>query len=133
MRPAGPPARLRAFLAEQERAAAAEDSIGFLRLDEAYHRALAEGIGRGFAWTVLEAIKAEKGPVRSFSLEGATSLRGLVRQHRVIMDVAAGDAEGAEVAMRVHLREILASLPRIAEAHPDYFALPARARPRLEG
>jgi hypothetical protein len=33
-----------------------------------------------------------------------------------------------ELAPGVHPREILASLPRIAESHPEYFEPPARER-----
>jgi hypothetical protein len=32
--------------------------------------------------------------------------------------------------MRLHLREILASLPKIAEAHPDYFEAEATRHAR---
>lgn len=121
-RPAGLAERLSRLVAEQEEAAAAEDGVRFLRLDEAFHRALAEGIGRGFAWSVLEGIKAQMDRVRFLSFEGATPLPEIIRQHRAILQaIAAGDPARAEAAMRRHLREILASLPRIAEAHPEYF------------
>lgn len=96
----------------------------------AFHRGLAEGIGRGLAWTVLEGIKAQMDRVRFLSVGGATPLGELVRQHRVIAEgIAAGDPDGAERAMRAHLREILSSLPRIAQAHPDYF----QGTPAAEG
>jgi DNA-binding GntR family transcriptional regulator len=131
LRPVGLVPRLRHLIAEQERAAAVEDGGSFLRLDEAFHRALAEGIGRGFAWTLLEGIKAQMDRVRFLSFEGATPLSELIRQHRAVADgIAAGSPEAAEAAMRRHLREILASLPRIAEAHPDYFETQAERQPR---
>jgi DNA-binding GntR family transcriptional regulator len=118
--PAGLPERLRALVAEQ--AGAAADRVAFLRLDEAFHRALAEGIGRSFAWTVLEGIKAQMDRVRFLSFEGATPLEEIIRQHQDILEaVSAGNPGEAEAAMRRHLREILASLPKIADAHPDYF------------
>lgn len=121
-RPAALLDRLHALVAEQEAAAAGEDGVAFLRLDEAFHRAMAEGIGRGFAWTVLEEIKAQMDRVRYLSFEGATPLADLIAQHRAILEgIAAGDAGRAEAAMRRHLREILASLPKIARAHPDFF------------
>jgi DNA-binding GntR family transcriptional regulator len=47
----------------------------------------------------------------------------LVKQHEAIASaIAARDPERAETAMRVHLGEILKSLPKLAEAHPDLFA-----------
>jgi DNA-binding GntR family transcriptional regulator len=121
-RPRGLVAHLRAQLAEQKDAAAAEDGPGFLRLDELFHRTLAGSIGRGFAWTMLEGIKAQMDRVRFLSVAGATPLRALIRQHAAVIDgIAAGDPDLTERAMRTHLREILSSLPQIAEAHPDYF------------
>jgi DNA-binding GntR family transcriptional regulator len=65
--------------------------------------------------------------VRFLSFEGATPLPELIRQHRAIAEaIAAGRADAAEAAMRTHLREILASLPRIAAAHPDFFEPPRK-------
>lgn len=128
-RPDGLDSRLAELIAAQEGAAAAGDAPGFLRLDEAFHRAMAEGIGRSFAWTALEAIKAQMDRVRFLSFEGTTPLPELIRQHRAIAQaIRAGNPDQAEAAMRGHLREILASLPRIAEAHPDYFEPAAKGR-----
>ena len=131
VRPPGLTARLLALIEGQERAAAAEDGPLFLRLDEAFHRALAEGIDRDFAWTVLEGIKAQMDRVRFLSFSGATPLPDLIRQHRASrLGIAEGDPARSEAAMRLHLREILASLPKIAEAHPDYFEAEATRHPR---
>jgi DNA-binding GntR family transcriptional regulator len=119
--------RLEALIAEQEAAAGRADAVGFLSLDEAFHRAIAEGVGLAFAWTSLEVIKAQMDRVRFLSFEGATPLPELIRQHRAIAEaIAAGRADAAEAAMRTHLREILASLPRIAAAHPDFFEPPRK-------
>lgn len=127
--PPGLAERLAQLIAQQEEAAAAEDGVLFLRLDEAFHRGLAEGIGRGFAWSVLEGIKAQMDRVRFLSFEGATPLADIILQHRAILQaVSAGDPARAEAAMRRHLREILASLPRIAEAHPDFFETATNGR-----
>lgn len=134
-RTAGLNARLAELIAAQEDAATQGDAAAFLRLDEGFHRALAEGIGRSFAWTALEAIKAQMDRVRFLSFEGATPLPDLIRQHRAIATaVRKGDPDRAEGAMRTHLREILASLPRIAQEHPDYFepAATDRTPPRKE-
>jgi DNA-binding GntR family transcriptional regulator len=122
--------RLASCIAAQERAADAGDAPEFLRLDEAFHRAMAEGIGHAFAWTALEGIKAHMDRVRFLSFEGATPLPDLIRQHRAIAAaILGGNADEAEAAIRTHLREILASLPRIAEAHPDYFEPAIQAQP----
>jgi DNA-binding GntR family transcriptional regulator len=129
-RPPGLVPRLTGLIAAQQRAAAQGDSPEFLRLDETFHRAMAEGIGHGFAWVALEGIKAQMDRVRFLSFEGATPLSDLIRQHRAIVDgIAAGAPDQAEAALRTHLREILSSLPCIAQAHPDYFepATPGRS------
>lgn len=132
-RPAGLADRLNALIAAQQEAASRADAPDFLRLDESFHRAMADGIGRGFAWTALEGIKAQMDRVRFLSFEGATPLAELIRQHRAIVEaIAAGDPDRAEAALRRHLREILASLPRIAEAHPDYFEAATVGRTQSE-
>jgi DNA-binding GntR family transcriptional regulator len=134
-RPPGLDRRLADLIAAQQDAAEAGDAPGFLRLDEGFHRAMAEAIGRSFAWTALEGIKSQMDRVRFLSFEGATPLPELIRQHRAIgRAIAAGDPDKAEAAIRAHLREILASLPRIAETHPDFFepASQGRAAPRKE-
>jgi DNA-binding GntR family transcriptional regulator len=133
MRPAGLDRRLHELIDAQRDAAKAGDAPGFLQLDEAFHRAMAEGIGRSFAWTALEAIKAQMDRVRFLSFEGATPLADLIQQHDAIADaIAAGDPDRAEAALRRHLREILASLPRIAEDHPGYFEPVAQGRTALQ-
>src|SRR3546814_14081142 len=60
--------------------------------------------------------------VRYLSMEDATPLAVLVRQHAAIVAaVNDGDGTAAETAMRVHLREILRSLPALAARHPELF------------
>jgi GntR family transcriptional regulator, rspAB operon transcriptional repressor len=114
--------KLSGLIGLQSAYAERNDGAGFLKLDEAFHEALAEGIGRRLAWGILEDLKAQMDRVRFLSFEGATTLGELVDQHRAIVDrIAACDALGADAAMRAHLAGILASLPLIAAAHPDYF------------
>jgi DNA-binding GntR family transcriptional regulator len=49
--------------------------------------------------------------------------RGLViGQHAVVVDaLAAGDPDAAEAAMSAHLADVLPSIDKVREAHPDYF------------
>ena len=61
--------------------------------------------------------------VRYLSMPDATPFEVLVGQHAAIADaLARHSADEAEAAMRGHLSEILTSLPRLAQAHPDLFA-----------
>lgn len=107
----------------QEEASAADDRIGFMRFDEAFHQAIAAAAGTEHAWRVLENLKAQMDRVRFLALPAATPTAVLVEQHRAILEAIAAHApERAEAAMRVHLTEILKSLPRLATAHPDLFS-----------
>jgi DNA-binding GntR family transcriptional regulator len=120
------PARLdelRRNLDAQRAAGAAADNDEFLRLDEAFHQALAHASGNDYAWNVLENHKAQMDRVRYLSMPDATPFEVLVGQHAAIADaLARHSADEAEAAMRGHLSEILTSLPRLAQAHPDLFA-----------
>jgi DNA-binding GntR family transcriptional regulator len=115
-------ATLREAIARQEAARDAEDAVAFLRHDEAFHHAIALAAGCDSAWKLLETLKAQMDRVRFLSFEEATPTDVLIAQHQAIADaIEAGDADAAAAAMRLHLGEILRSLPRIAAAHPDLF------------
>lgn len=111
-------------LIRRQRAANAEgDHAAFLRLDEAFHQAIAHSADCDHAWRVLENLKAQMDRVRYLSLSDATPLDTLIDQHAAI---AAGICDGApdmaERAMRQHLSEILISLPKLAKAHAELFS-----------
>ena len=94
----------------------------FLALDEEFHRALALSVGRAHAWRVIESTKAQMDRIRYLSLDDATPIPLLVEQHRAIVDeIEAGNPDAAVTAMRTHLRQIVTSLPAIAEKFPELF------------
>ncbi|MCE7029099.1 GntR family transcriptional regulator [Jiella avicenniae] len=106
----------------QEEAAAINDHAGFLALDEKFHKGLAEAIGCSEAWRVIEMGKAQMDRVRYLSLPEASPMSLLIDQHRdILRAIRAGDADAAAAAVRVHLREILLALPRLARAFPELF------------
>lgn len=111
-------------LIDRQRAAAAgNDYRVFNDHDEAFHRAIADIIDCDYAWRIVESARVQTDRVRFLSLPAASPLPLLIRQHEAIVDrLATNDPEGAEDAMRRHLREILVALPQIAEAHPDLFS-----------
>lgn len=114
--------QLRRLLEAQLSAGRAADNVEFLRLDEAFHQELAHAAGTDYAWRVLENLKAQMDRVRYLSMPDATPFAVLVGQHEAIVDaLARHSADDAEAAMRVHLSEILTSLPRLAQAHPELF------------
>lgn len=115
-------ARLRAVVAEQKAASTAGDHALFLRLDEAFHQALARSVDCEHAWRVMESLKAQMDRVRYLSVPLATPVNVLIEQHENIVEaIASRNPDAAGGAMREHLSEILKSLPKIAAANPDMF------------
>ena len=116
-------AALRHMLDEQRKAGEQGDNVGFLRLDEAFHQAIARSADCDHAWRVVEGLKAQMDRVRYLSMPDATPLETLIGQHAAIVDALGRHApDDAEAAMRAHLSEILTSLPRLAQAHPELFS-----------
>ncbi|MCC0026863.1 MAG: GntR family transcriptional regulator [Zhengella sp.] len=112
---------LRGLLAVQARAAASGEWLQFIDLDERFHRALASGAGKAYAWNVVEGVKAQMDRVRHLSAQ-RFPMDKLVEQHTAIVDGISGqNPDAAERAMRAHLREILNDLPAIAGSRPEFF------------
>ena len=111
-------------LLDQQRAAnRAGDHGEFLRLDEAFHQAIANAADCERAWRLLENLKAQMDRVRYLSLSDATPIETLIEQHAAIADsIRRHDPDAAEQGMQQHLREILTSLPKLASVHSDWFS-----------
>lgn len=115
-------AEFRRLVDAQRDAVRKGDHVEFLRLDEAFHQALSHSVDTDYAWRVLENLKAQMDRVRYLSMPDATPMDVLVGQHAAIVDaIARHAADEADQAMRAHLSEILTSLPRLAQAHPELF------------
>ncbi len=113
---------LKTLLADQKRLAE-NNNVEFLRLDEAFHQALAHSADCEDAWRILDRLKLQMDRVRFLSLPNATPLRVLIEQHeRIVEAVEDRSPDKAEKAMREHLGEILTSLPKLVEQHPEFFA-----------
>ncbi len=98
------------------------DGAAFLTLDESFHRLLAQAADCHYAWKVVEDMKAQMDRVRYLSLPQATPINRLVDQHAMIVDaIAKADPGAAERAVRVHMREILTSLPSLEQQYPEMF------------
>lgn len=122
-------AQLEAMLQDQRRLVDADNSSQFVELDEQFHRALAEAAGQAPAWSVIEGLKTRMSRVRYLSARQFPRVK-LVDQHAaVVAAIAAGDADGAEAAMRSHLREILNDLPAIADMRPEFFDQAGQSAP----
>lgn len=129
--------RLQGILEEQRSAAAGTDYRGFQALDEAFHREIATIVDCDYAVRVMESARFQTDRVRALSLPSATPLRVLITQHQGVVDAfRQRDAAKAEAMMRIHLREILSAIPRLAEQHPELFDqsdVPVHARVMLAG
>ncbi|HEY1853141.1 MAG TPA: GntR family transcriptional regulator [Solirubrobacterales bacterium] len=98
------------------------DLDAFYLLDDAYHRYLCDLSGHMAVWPVSERAKSHLNRLRRLSLGLSDYLPEMVSEHREIATaVGARDADGAEEALRHHLRMVLREIPRIREEHPDYF------------
>jgi DNA-binding GntR family transcriptional regulator len=115
-------AELRANLAAQERAERDGDADAFDVLDEGLHRMLAELSGHEIAWQLARRANGHLDRVRRLSFPDPGYLGEMVAEHRaVVAAVADRDADRAEAVLRHHLRMVLSSVPRIREAHPNFF------------
>lgn len=105
----------------RQRAVAENDPASFMKLDEQFHRTLAEAADKSYAWKVLEDVKAQMDRVRYLSFLHFPMAK-LVTQHEAVVEaIDRGAPEEADRAMRLHLREILADLPGIAKLKPEFF------------
>jgi DNA-binding GntR family transcriptional regulator len=78
--------------------------------------------GHGIAWTLSQRAGGHLNRVRRLSLPLPTYIGEMIEEHRAVVEaIAAHDPDAAEEALRHHLRMVLASLPEIERAHPEYF------------
>ncbi|WP_435312354.1 GntR family transcriptional regulator [Primorskyibacter sedentarius] len=121
-------ATLRAQL-DLQRAVTEQNRAEFIQLDERFHFTLAEAAGKGGAWKLVEGLKSQMDRVRFLSL-AQFPVAKLIDQHAEIVDrIAAADRQGANKAIRCHLREVLSDLPPIVAAYPEFFDLPEGGLP----
>ena len=100
------------------------DPDAFIRLDDRFHRTLAEAADKAGAWKQIEGLKSQMDRVRYLSF-GEFSVDTLVQQHRAIVDqIELGSIAGANRAVRYHLRAVLKDLPKIVGATRTSFNLP---------
>lgn len=111
---------------QEQREAARTDAARFIKLDELFHKTLADAAGKARAWALIEGLKVQMDRVRYLSLLRFPMVK-LTAQHEAIVNaIGAGDQQAAEAAVRGHLREILSDLPAIFEEKPEFFEEPGR-------
>lgn len=110
-----------AELTVQERCDVEGDVPGFIESDDRFHRAMALAADQGAVWQDLERLKAQMNRLRHLSMRVFDRSQTIAQHRAVLTALQAGDADGAEDAVRTHLRQMLTELPQMAAAHPDYF------------
>lgn len=93
----------------------------FMRLDEDFHRTLAELAGQAAVADHLEGLKTQMNRVRHISARQFARDRLIAQHAEVVAGIRDRNPDRAEAAMRGHLREILADLPEIIAGRPDFF------------
>ncbi|MDB5540891.1 MAG: GntR family transcriptional regulator [Devosia sp.] len=111
------------YLLEVQQVALSGSLAEFMRLDDEFHSAIAKHAGVEHAWRHVVSLKAQLDRVRFLGFPDATPRPQVVAQHTAIVDaLERHDADAASAMMCRHLNEIVPSLPRLAEDHPDLFA-----------
>jgi DNA-binding GntR family transcriptional regulator len=102
---------VRSLLQRQEQAANDDDAEQFHQLDEALHENFCAIAGWPDVWRLIHRSKVHMDRVRRLSLPLDGHMPHLIQQHRAILEaVADQDADGAEAAMRGHLREVFSTI-----------------------
>jgi DNA-binding GntR family transcriptional regulator len=102
---------LRRLVDQQDAAHEDGDTARFYDLDEDLHARFCHLAGRPRVWRVIQDNKLHMDRVRQLSLPIAEQIPRLIGQHRAILAaLAMGDQDGAEAALRTHLREVFATI-----------------------
>jgi DNA-binding GntR family transcriptional regulator len=111
---AGGMALLRGTLMRQQAAHDMADTVQFHELDELLHQQFSELAGRTGVWRVIQHSKHHLDRVRWLSLPVAEHIPRLIMQHQAIVDALdQRDPDIAEASLRVHLREVYATIERL--------------------
>lgn len=103
----------------------------FMKLDDEFHRMLADAAGRSNAWRFIDDVKTQMDRVRYLSFNHF-HIEKLIRQHTgIVKAIGAGQAGKAADNMRQHLRGILESIHLITVEFPDFFTQEATGFPGL--
>ncbi len=114
-------ASLNSQIEQQRKTAAASNSTEFMRLDEVFHKTLADYAQAPDVFAYLEGLNLPVNRTRHISAREFSPAK-LVTQHATIVEaIQNGDPNSADRAMRKHLREILKDLPQVIATYPDFF------------
>ncbi|MCQ8781546.1 GntR family transcriptional regulator [Mangrovibrevibacter kandeliae] len=114
--------RARRLLEGQERARDEADLALFAELDRQFHATLYEALDQGALWDLVQARSGHIDRLRKLDLPTPGKIARVLDEHGAILAaLEAGDGGAATAAVRTHLSGTLATVDRIAAAHPHYF------------
>lgn len=99
----------------------AREIDAFMMLDDQFHRALAEAVGRGFAWSVVAGLKAQLDRVRYLTIRQFPRDSIIADHARIVKALRRRDAKKADRAIRRHLKNVTTDMRAIAMAFPNHF------------
>lgn len=109
-------------LAAQDRALAAGDTGAFHRLDEDFHRLIAEVADTPFAFEQIRQYKSHVDRICVLSLKEKHEMADLVSDHRRIFDgLTRRDIAALDPALRLHLSRIEQTIDTVRETHSNHF------------
>lgn len=115
-------AALRTNIAEQHKAAEADDVDSFQDLDKAFHGILLSALGFPRAKATAEAARSALDRVRRLTATPDRISETMVEHERIVEALANRDAEEAANAMFDHLDTVMAKITSCARREPELFS-----------
>jgi GntR family transcriptional regulator, rspAB operon transcriptional repressor len=116
--------RLNELLDRHEEASRIGDLDLFHALDEQTHLEICAQTGHPGIWAILAQARGHLDRARRLDVPDArNSFRVLVQHKRIIGAITARDPNGAEAALREHLRTMINRLPVLEAMYPQHFTL----------
>ncbi|MBD8531090.1 MULTISPECIES: GntR family transcriptional regulator [unclassified Massilia] len=120
---------LLALVARQQACLASDDLAGFTRLDIEFHRHMYEAAVLPDLWSMMRSASGNLDRLRRLHLPLSRKADSIIAQHALIARcIGAGDADGAQAQVRMHLSGTLNALDALRERYPDLM-LPADFAP----
>ena len=120
-RPEGLVEALQRQIARQQALAEAQQYGDFVAADRRFHQLLYEAAGMAELVDLVARVSGHVDRLRRLHLPTAGKTALILRDHRAIAEaIAAGDATGAQEALRTHLSGTLSAVEEIRRLHPDY-------------
>ncbi len=113
---------LQALIFKQREAVEKQQLEEFMKLDDEFHRKIAEAANRNAVWSLIEREKAQMDRVSFLSLHETADLNDLVQQHEEILAALyTKDLEKASVLLDKHFNAVLKAVENLADQYQQYF------------